>query len=116
VHELNFLLYAINQALRVVALQGVASPAQRRYVNYVEHILFGPTAGPFPPPARRTLLTAVVLTAPPARRGAGGGSARVAVVVESLGTVQYDHAKRHGAAPLPDRSAAGVNSGVIATH
>jgi hypothetical protein len=97
-------------------LQGVASPSQRRYVGYIERALFGPTAGPFPPPARRTLLTVVVLSSLPTRRGAGGGPARLAVVVESLGTVQYDQAKRHGAAPLPDRSAADPTSGVMAPH
>ena len=84
-------------------LHGVDSPGQRRYLRYLERALYGSGLDPpVPPTTRRTLLTAVTLVAPPMRRGAGGAPARVSLVVESLGTVQYDQAKRHGALPLPD--------------
>ena len=84
-------------------LQGVDSPSQKRYVNYLERALYNSGHDPqIPPPIRRTLLTCVTLEAPPIRRGAGGAPARVSLVVESLGTVQYDLAKRHGATQLPD--------------
>ena len=84
-------------------LQGVDSPSQRRYMRYLERALYGGGRdAPVPPPMRRMLLTSVVLSSPPARRGGGGAPARVSFIVESLGTVAYDYAKRHGAAALPD--------------
>jgi hypothetical protein len=84
-------------------LQGVDSPAQRRYLRYLERALHSDVRdAPIPPPVKRTLLTSVVLTSPPARRGSGGAPARVSFIVESMGTIQYDLAKRHGAAALPD--------------
>ena len=91
-------------------LQGVDSPSQRRYVRYIERAIHSDRVA-IPPPARRTLLTSITVTAPPARRGTGRGAARVGFMVESLGTVQYDLAKRLGAAPLPDPSDAGGRSG-----
>jgi hypothetical protein len=86
-------------------LQGVDSPSQRRYVRYLERALYssGDRDAPVPPPARRTLLTTVVLESPPIRRGKNS-SARLSFIVEALGTVQYDHAKRHGAVLLPSKT------------
>ena len=85
-------------------LQGVDSPAQRRYVRYLERAIYsGEHDSVVPAPARRTLLTVVVVEAPPVRRK-GGAPARISFIVESLGTVQYDLAKRHGAMALPTAS------------
>jgi hypothetical protein len=75
-------------------IQGVASPSQIRYVNYIESIVV--KGCDFVSPVRILLTSIKLHTMPLYRRN----NIRVCFIVECFGTIQYDYGKRHGLAVL----------------
>ena len=75
-------------------IQGVASPSQNRYVNYIESISL--KGCDYVSPVRIILTSITLHTMPLYRRNC----IRVSFVIECFGTIQYDYGKRHGLAVL----------------
>jgi hypothetical protein len=83
-----------DERIKSTQYQGVTGPSQLRYVNYIEGIVNGVIEYIAPP---RTLITSVKLRTLPLYQK---GSTRVSFIIESLGTIQFDHGKRHGLTEL----------------
>jgi hypothetical protein len=75
-------------------IQGVASPSQIRYVNYIEAIAV--KSCDYVSPVRILLTSIKLHTMPHYRKN----NIRISFVVECFGTVQYDYGKRHGLAMI----------------
>ena len=75
-------------------IQGVASPSQIRYVNYIEAIAV--KGCDFVSPVRILLTSIKLHTMPLYRRN----NIRISFIVECFGTIQYDYGKRHGLAVI----------------
>jgi hypothetical protein len=75
-------------------IQGVASPSQIRYVNYIEAIAV--KGCDFVSPVRILLTSIKLHTMPFYRRN----NIRISFIVECFGIVQYDYGKRHGLAVI----------------
>ena len=69
--------------------QGVSAPSQIRYVNYIEQIVRNQVD--YTAAAKRLVSSVKIRTMPYYRRN----KISVSFIIESLGTIQYDHAKRH---------------------
>ena len=75
-------------------IQGVASPSQIRYVNYIEAIKL--QKADYISPVRILLTSIKLRTMPFYKRNC----IRISFVIECFGSIQYDYGKRHGLAVI----------------
>ena len=91
----------MDERIRSSQYQGVSSPSQIRYVNYIEEIVR--KGIDYTSPAQVLIKSVKIHTLPLYKRK----SIRISFIIQSLGTIQYDYAKRYGLALLSKSSSTG---------
>jgi hypothetical protein len=94
----SFAQRRMDERIRSRHYQGVSSPSQIRYVNYVEEIVR--KGKDHTSPAKILITSVKIHTIPVYKRN----TIRISFIIQSLGSIQYDHAKRHGLVSLSRNS------------
>ena len=93
-----------DERINIPHYQGVTSPSQLRYLAYIEAIVLKGTRFSAPP---KRLITSIKLRSLQLNQK---GNIRLSFIIESMGSIQYDHGKRHGLAKLTHRGDAAPQS------